>query len=392
MKITALKKIVLVITGGLLFSLAGVAYGTESITLGMNLSLSGPREAAGLSTRSGAEMLKEEINSEGGLLVGGTRYPVNLIYVDNETSLEKAVSGALKLISQDKVLGVVGPNSSSRAIPVGGISQSFRTVMVSPTSTNPRTTKNRPYIFRACFLDDFQGEVMAKFAVKEFNAKKAAVLFDSESAYPKGLAEFFKGAFEKLQGYGATVAYESFKSNPSNLSGQLRNIVSSDADVLFVPQYSNELPQILKQVRAAGWKKPILGGDAWESSDLMQKCGDLCKGLFFSAHFGVYGAEGKAEEFIKRYNTKYQKMPDGYAALGYDAANLLLTAISNLDVVNKNLFKAREDVMVKIAEIKEFEGVSGVLNMNASGDPSKSAVVIRINEKGEFESYGVEHP
>lgn len=365
---------------------------STEIVIGLNLSLSGAREAAGISTKMGAELLKEEINAAGGLKVGGSSYPLKFVYADNNTGLEKAVSGALHLISKENVLGIVGPNSSSRAIPVGGIAQSFKAPMISPTSTNPKTTTNRPFVFRACFLDDFQGEVMARFATKEFKASRAAVLFDSENAYPRGLAEFFRKAFEKEHGAGAVVAYEGFESDYSDLSANMKNIMASGADVLFLPQYSNELPSMLKQIRDAGWDKPVMGGDAWESSDLMENCGDLCKGLYFSAHFGALGAEGKAKAFIERYKAKYNQMPDGYSALGYDAANLLLTAVSKLDHIDKNLFVARQDVSKQLSTIKAYERVSGTLNMNSSGDPSKSAVIIRITENGEFESYATVAP
>jgi len=146
--------------------------------------------------------------------------------------------------------------------------------MITPTSTNPATTQNRPFVFRSCFLDDFQGEVMAKC---------------------------FKKSFEEEQGEGSVIAFMSFESDPSDLSPQLAKIVASDAEVLFVPQYAVELPGILKQIRDAGWDKPIMGGDTWEFSDLMETCGDLCKGLFFSSHFSSYGAEGTALAFVKDY-------------------------------------------------------------------------------------------
>lgn len=375
-----------------LFPLTGQAEVTDKILIGFNLSLTGPREAAGVSSKQGTELLKEQINSAGGLQVGSNRIPVEFIYGDNETKLEPGVKSALELISKQQVLGIVGPNSSSRAIPVGGIAQSFKTPMVSPTSTNPKTTDNRPFVFRACFLDDFQGEVMAKFAIKEFKAEKAAVLFDIENAYPRGLAEFFKKSFETLKGAGSIASFESFKSDPSNLSEQIKAINNSGADVLFVPQYSHELPGILKQLREGGWDKPILGGDAWESSDLMVKCGDLCKGSFFSAHFAAFGAKGTAKSFVDSFTAKYNFQPDGYAALSYDAANLLLTAISQLDSIDSNLFAARNEIKEKLSAIQQFEGVSGTINMNSSGDPKKSAVIIKITDDGKFESYAIEHP
>jgi branched-chain amino acid transport system substrate-binding protein len=364
----------------------------QKLTIGLNLPLSGDRAATGISSKEGAELLRDQINGAGGLKVGDDRYEVEYVYADNESNPQKAVAATLELITRHNVLGVVGPNASSNAIPAGNICESFKTPMISPTSTNPRTTENRPFVFRACFLDNFQGEVMAKFAIKEFKATKAAVLYDISSAYPKGLAEFFKTAFEAKQGPNSVVAFENFLSSEKDLTLHLDRIVASDADVLFLPQYAHEIPSIIGQARARGWKKAILGGDAWESSDLMEKCGDKCKGLFFSSHFGAVGAKGKTLTFVEQYQAKYNQLPIGYAALGYDATNLLLTAISNIGTIRPNLLENRAAIKDQIAAIKGFEGVSGVLDMNASGDPSKSAVIIRINDKGEFESYAIENP
>ncbi|MFT5702163.1 MAG: branched-chain amino acid transport system substrate-binding protein [Desulforhopalus sp.] len=375
-----------------LITITPSSYALDTVTIGLDLPLSGSLSDLGLESLAGAELLESQINNKGGILVGGKRYPVKFITIDNTSTVEQSVSGALKLISRDKVLGVVGPNASSNAIPVGGICASFKTPMITPTSTNPATTKNRPFVFRSCFLDDFQGEAMAKFAIKEFGAKKAAVLFDKNNAYPKGLAKFFKKAFEEEQGDGSVVSFAAYESNSSDLSPQLAQIVGSEAQVLFLPQYAHELPSILKQIRDAGWDKPILGGDAWESSELMKTCGDLCKGLFFSSHFSPYGAKGESLAFVKEYEKKTGKLPTAFAALGYDATNLLLAAISKLDSLDGNLFTLRADIQKQLTTISGFEGVSGTVNMNTSGDPAKSAVIIRISDDGKFEAYGSVKP
>lgn len=372
--------------------LVGIGQAAEPIVIGLNLPLSGSLQDIGLNTREGTELVLEETNAAGGLLIGGTRHPVRFVYADNKSNLESAVAGALNLISRDKVLGIVGPCASSNAIPVGGIADSFKTPMVSPTSTNPKTTQNRPFVFRACFLDNFQGEAMARFAIKEFKAEKAAVIYDIDNAYPKGLAEFFKSAFEAQKGAGSVVAFESYESDASNLSASFARIVDSGADVLFVPQYAHELPGILKQAREAGWRKVVMGGDAWEASDLMANCGDLCKGLFFSSHFGAVGAKGLAADFVTRYTEKTGKTPTAFAALGYDTAKLMLEAVSRVDGFTGNLFTDRAKVKEQVEKLQGFEGVSGTITMNESGDPAKSAVIIRITEQGEFESYASESP
>lgn len=364
----------------------------ETIRVGLILPLSGPRKASGLSTKAGAELLKEELNAQGGILIGKQRYQLEFVYADNETNLVPAVKGALRLISNDMVLGIVGPNASSRAIPVGAIAQAYKIPMVSPTSTNPKTTKSRPFVFRACFLDDYQGEAMARFSINEFKAKKAAVIFDAESAYPEALAASYKDSFERESGQNTVVAYESFKTDYSNLESQLKRVMESNADILFLPQYSNELPSIMKQIRTAGWDKPVIGGDAWASSDLVEICGDLCKGLFFSAHFGPLGAEGKAKEFVDKYRQRYGTLPSNHSALGYDAASLLIQAISKIDKIERNIFVTREKVRVEFSKIADFQGVSGLFNMDSSGNPSKSAVIIRIDEDGNFKSYTTVKP
>ncbi len=390
----SLKNRILVIVTSLLLSFVflAIAQAEQVIKIGLNLPLSGPREATGVSTRAGAELIRDQINDSGGLQVGDSRYKVEYVYADNESNPQAAIAATLKLITQDKVLGIIGPNASSNAIPAGGICESFKTPMVSPTSTNPRTTENRPFVFRACFLDNFQGEVMAKFAASEFKATKAAVLYNIASAYPKGLAEFFKSAFEARQGAGSVVVFENFLSSEKDLTSHLDKIVASDADVLFLPQYAHEIPSFVGQARARGWNKPILGGDAWESSDLIANCGDKCKGLFYSSHFGAVGAKGKTQTFVEQYQAKTNQLPTGYGALGYDAAYLLLTAISSMDNLSPNLLQNRVMIKDKLAAIRGFEGVSGTLDMNIAGDPVKSAVVILINKDGAFESYKTESP
>lgn len=377
----------------LLLSAPSDVIAAQKIILGFNLPLSGARKATGISTKEGAELLKTQINNKGGIKIGENLYQIDFIYSDNNSTPNGAVNAAIELITKKNVFGIVGPNASSNAIPAGGICQSFGTPMVSPTSTNPRTTLDRPFVFRACFLDNFQGEVMANFATTELGASKAAVLYNIASAYPKGLAEFFKSAFEQKTESGSVVAFENFLSNEKDLTGYLKTIKNTDADVLFLPQYAHEIPEIIKQARQVGWDKPILGGDAWESTDLMPACGDLCKGMYFSSHFGAIGAKGITKTFVDQYQQKNKQLPTGYSALGYDAANLLLTAISKIgDISHGNLLKIRKEIAAELANIKGFEGVSGTLDMNAAGDPIKSAVVIKINDNGEFEAYKTEKP
>ena len=359
----------------------------ESITIGLNIPLTGDIPKVGEGSKYAAEMVKEKIKAQGGIQVGSKTYDVEFLYEDNESKAESATATAIKLITQDRVLGIIGPQSSKQAIPAGEITNSFKTPMISPWSTNPQTTRDRPYVFRGCFLDPFQGPVVANFATREFKAKKAAVLYDIASDYPKGLAEFFKEAFEKLHGPGSVVAFETFTTKDRDFSAQLTKIVKSDADFLFTPQYYDEVPLIVKQAHELGWKKPIMGSDSWGSAELMKLCGNNCKGLFFTTHYAAAGAKGATREFIDTYRQKYGYVPDDVAALTWDSIWLMLKAIQNTGGLTGNIDKDRDAVKDQLAKIRDFQGITGKMTFTLEGDPDKCAVVVKINQNGEFEFY-----
>jgi branched-chain amino acid transport system substrate-binding protein len=362
-------------------------WGAKTLKVGFNIPLTGDIPKVGECSKFAAEILKEEINKAGGLKVGTESYQVEFAYQDNESKAESATAAALKLITQDQVLAIIGPQSSKQAIPAGEICDNNKTPMISPWSTNPKTTEGRPYVFRACFLDPFQGPVAANFASEEFKAKKAAVLYDIASDYPKGLAEFFKSAFEKLHGAGSVVAFETFTTKDRDFSAQLTNIVKSGADVLFVPQYYDEVPLIVKQAHELGWKKPIMGSDSWGSAELMKLCGDDCKGLFFSTHYAAAGAKGATKEFIDKYQAKYGYVPDDVAALTWDAIRLLFQAVQNTNGLSGNIDKDRDAVKDQLTQIKDFDGITGKMTFTPGGNPTKCAVIVKISDKGEFEFF-----
>jgi branched-chain amino acid transport system substrate-binding protein len=359
----------------------------QTIKVGFNIELTGDIPKVGESSKFAAEMLKEKINAAGGIKAGDKTYKLDFVYEDNEAKAESATSSALKLITQDQVLAVIGPNASKQAIPAGEVCNANKTPMVSPWSTNPKTTEGRPYVFRACFLDPFQGPVAAKFVTEEFKVKKAAVLYDIASDYPKGLAEYFKDAFEKIHGAGSVVAFETFTTKDKDFSAQLTKIVNSGADVLFTPQYYDEVPLIVKQAQELGWKKPIMGSDSWGSAELMNLCGDACKGYFFSTHYAAAGAKDATKEFIDQYKAKYGYVPDDVAALTWDATRLLLQAIQNTGGLSGTLDKDRDAIREQLAKITDFDGITGKMTFKAHGDPVKCAVVVKISANGEFEFF-----
>ena len=359
----------------------------KAIKIGINAPLTGDIPKVGEGTKYAAEMWLEDINKAGGLDVGGQKYKVELVIEDNESKADSAVTVATKLITQDQILVMVGPQASKQAIPAGEVANNNETPMISPWSTNPRTTEDRPWVFRACFLDPFQGPVVAKFATEEFGFTKAAVLYDVASDYPKGLAEFFKAAWEELHGPGSVVAYETFTTKDRDFSAQLTKIKGSGAEFFFTPQYYDEVPLIAKQAHELGWTKPIVGSDSWGSAELMTLCGDDCKGLFFSTHYAAAGAKGATKEFIDRYNAKYGYVPDDVGALTWDAMLIVQKAIQDCGKITGDLKADRKCIRDALARIKDFEGITGKMTFTEEGDPIKCAVIVKISDAGEFEFY-----
>ena len=376
----------------ILFFAAGMggfafAKAPEFIIIGVNAPLTGDIPKVGEGTKYAAQMWLEDVNAAGGIAVGGKKYKVELVIEDNESKAESAVKANTKLITEDEVLAIVGPQSSKQAIPAGGKANELGTPMISPWSTNPDTTKDRPFVFRGCFLDPFQGPVVANFIKDEFGYTKAAVLYDVASDYPKGLAEFFKAAWEKLNGPGSVVAYESFTTKDADFSSQLTKIINSGAEVIFTPQYYNEVALIVQQAHQLGWDKPIVGSDSWGSAETVKLCGKDCYGLFFSTHYAAAGAKGATKEFIDRYNKEYGYVPDDVAALTWDSIRIVQQAIQDCGKLTGDIKKDRQCVRDALAKIKEFDGITGKMTFTEDGDPIKCAVIVRISDAGEFEFY-----
>lgn len=365
--------------------LAATAFAADTIKIGFNIPLTGDIPKVGESSKFSAEMLKADINEAGGLEVGGKKYMLEFIYEDNEAKAESAVTTALKLIEKDQVLAMIGPNSSKQAVPAGEVADDNRTVMVSPWSTNPDTTLDRPWVFRAAFLDPFQGPVAVNFAVKTFKASTAAVLYDLSNDYSKGLAEIFRDVFEKKMGKNSVVAFESHGTKDQDFSAQLTKIISANPDFIFVPDNYNQVALIVRQARQLNYKGQFMGSDAWGSSELMTLCGDDCKGLYFSTHYAAAGAKGATKEFIDRYTEKYGYVPDDVAALTWDATRIVLKAIQDTGGLKGKLKKDRKAIRKAMAAIPKFNGITGGMNFDEQGDPIKCAVVVNISDEGTFQ-------
>jgi len=357
------------------------------IKIGINAPITGDIPKVGEGSKYAAQMWLEDIEKAGGLQVGDKKYPVALVIEDNESKAESAVKANTKMITEDGVMVIIGPQSSKQAVPAGGVANDYQTPMISPWSTNPDTTKDRPFVFRACFLDPFQGPVAAKFVKEEFGYTKAAVLYDVASDYPKGLAEFFKMAWEEINGPDSVVAYESFTTKDTDFSSQLTKIKDSGAEFLFTPQYYNEVALIVKQAHELGFNNPIIGSDSWGSAETVSLCGEDCYGLFFSSHYAAAGAQGATKEFIDRYQQKHGYVPDDVAALTWDAIRLAQQAIENTGGLTGDIKKDRVAVRDQLAKIKDFAGITGNMTFTEEGDPIKCAVIVRISDQGEYEFY-----
>ncbi len=363
--------------------LAVPAMAAQTIKIGFNIPMTGDIPEVGEGSKNAAEMYLADINGAGGLEVGGKKYKLDFIYMDNESKADSAVNVALKLIEQEEVVAIIGPNSSKQAVPAGGTCNENRVPMISPWSTNPATTFDRPWVFRAAFLDPFQGPVIADFAAKKFGAKTAAVLYDVENDYSVGLAEVFKSAWE-AKGLGPVVAYESNGTKDQDYSAQLTTIIAAKPDFIFIPENYNQVALIIPQARDLGYKGPFMGSDSWGTPDLVKLCGPQCNGQYFSTHYAAAGATGATKVFIDRYMAKYGAEPADYAALTWDSIGLLMEGIKNAGVVDSNPRKMRKAIRDGLAAIKSFDGITGSSRFDDQGDPIKCAVVVKISDTGKF--------
>ncbi|WP_319542232.1 ABC transporter substrate-binding protein [uncultured Pseudodesulfovibrio sp.] len=356
---------------------------SNTIKIGFNLPLTGDIPEVGEGSKNAAEMYLKDINDAGGLEVGGQKYMLEFVYMDNESKAESATNVALKLIDQENVVAIIGPNSSKQAVPAGGTCNDNRVPMISPWSTNPNTTLDRPWVFRAAFLDPFQGPVVADFAAKKFAAKTAAVIFDVSNDYSKGLAEIFKTSWE-AKGLGPVVAFESHGTKDQDFSAQLTTVIAANPDFIFVPDNYNQVALIIQQARDLGYTGPFMGSDAWGTPDLIKLCGDVCYGNFFSTHYAAAGAKGATKIFIDRYEKAYGATPADYAALTWDSIGIMIEAIKNAGKVESDPVAMRKAIREGLSAIKSFDGITGSSKFDAQGDPIKCAVVVKISDQGEF--------
>jgi len=350
-----------------LLALAASAFAQDEIKVGVYASLTGGQASFGISQNNAIALGADEINKAGGVL----GKPIKLVVEDDRSTPGESATIVRKLIANDKVVAILGEFASSRSLEGGPICQESKIPMISPGSTNPKVTEIGDYIFRTCFMDSFQGIVMAKFALSK-GYKKAAILTDEKQDYSKGLALYFKEYFSKNG--GEIVKEQSYSSGDKDFRAQLTSIKSAKPDVVFLPGYYNEVALIGRQARQFGVKVPFLGGDGWEGDALLKVAGNTLDGCFFSTHFSADNQDAAVQAFIKNYKAKFGTVPDCQAALGYDTVRLLAQAITRAG--NTSPAALRE----AIAATKDFQGVTGKISLDANRNASKPAVVQTIGE------------
>lgn len=356
----------LVLASMVLTACGGAGAATGPIKVAVLAPLSGPVPTFGVSTRDGALMAIEEWNAKGGVL--GQK--IESVVADSQCTADPAVNAANKVIDQDGVHYIVGEVCSKASIPISEIAEAKGVVQISPTSTNTAVTLNpdgstKKYVFRACFIDPFQGLVMAKFALSQ-GKKTAFIMFDKGNDYVLGLAEAFEKSF--TEGGGTIVGKEAYTGQDTDFSAILTKVADSKAEVLFLPDYYNIVNLVGAQAKERGVTAIMMGGDGWDSTDLDAAAAD---GGYFSNHYSAEDTRSIVVDFVSRYEAKYGSKPDALAALAYDATNLLLASIEKAGKDDPALVK---DALAAL----QYEAVSGKITFDAQHNPIKAAVVMHV--------------
>ncbi len=336
------------------------------ITLGEFASLTGTTATFGQSMNDGVQLALEELNASGGLL--GKKVEVKV--EDDQSKPEEAKIAVLKLIKQDGVVALLGEIASSRSLAAAPEAQKSKIPMLSPASTNPKVTQVGDYIFRACFVDTFQGSSMARFAYEDLGLRKIAILYDIKNDYSVGLMEFFEKTFQQIG--GTILKKESYSEGDIEFRAQLTAIKAEHPDGIYLPGYYTEVGLIAKQARELGLNQPLMGGDGWDSSKTLEIGGSAVEGAYYSNHYSAEDPSPVVQGFIKKYQGKFNQVPDAMAVLGYDSANMMFDAIRRAGSVEG---KAIRDAL---AATKDFPGVSGNITMDPERNASKNIVILKI--------------
>ena len=346
--------------------------GSDVIKVGEFASLTGSEATFGQSSHNGTALAIEDINAAGGVL--GKK--IQLLTEDDQSQAGQPATVVRKLISSDNVVAILGEVASSRSLEAAPICQENKIPMISPASTNPKVTAAGDYIFRVCFIDPFQGTVMANFARHALHLKTAAVLKEASSDYSVGLAKYFVAGF--TADGGQIVGEENYSHGDKDFNAQLTALKADNPDGIFVPGYYTEVGLIALQARQLGITVPLFGGDGWESSSLVPIGGKALEGCYFSTHYSPEDTSPAVQNFVKEYRAQYGDIPDAMAALGYDSAMILADAIKRAGSVDGA--KVRD----ALTATKDFPGVTGRITIDANRNASKPAVILTVTN-GQFQ-------
>lgn len=371
-----MKKALLMIS---IMALTTITVMAENIKIGVISSLSGPVAIYGQTTYNGVKLAVDKLNAAGG--INGNK--VELIVEDDKGDPAEAVTAAKRLISEKKVIAILGPTISSTCLAVAPIAQQNKVPMLTATGTNIKITDAGDYIARTCFIDPFQGAVMAKFGLENLKAKTAVIIKDVNSDYSEGLADEFVKVFEKNGGKILdTVAYAT---NDVDYSSQLTKVKSLNPDVIFVPGYYNEVSLLIKQARDLQIKSKFLGGDGWDNGKLFEIAGSAVLGSYISSHFSPESQDPLIQNFLSDYRKSFKEEPSVLSALGYDAAGIMLESVKNAKALTG------EDIKNNINATKGYKGVTGVITLDEKRNAIKSAFVLEAKDGG-FKYYATIEP
>jgi branched-chain amino acid transport system substrate-binding protein len=338
----------------------------QDIRVGGVGPVTGEAATFGVSTKNGIMLAAEEWNAKGGLF---NNRKVRIIFEDDKGDPAEGATVYTKLIQQDNVVAIIGTVMSKVTLAGAPIAQAAGIPMISPTSTNEMVTKVGDYIYRACFIDPFQGTVGANFAFRDLGARRAAALFDIGNDYTKGLAENFRNQFLKLG--GQVVAFEGHPFGATDFKAQLTKILAGKPDVLYLSDYYNDVGLIAKQARELGFTGPMVGGDGWDSPDLVKIGGTAVDNGFFTNHYAAADPRPIVQDFVKKYKAKFGAEPDALATLAYDAANIMFDAI-------KRAGSTKGSAIRDALKTTNLNVVSGQVTFDANRNPIKSAVIIEM--------------
>lgn len=336
------------------------------IIIGHYASMTGSTAHFGQDTDKAVRLAVDQVNQAGG--VNGRK--IKVVTLDTRGDSAEAANAVSRLIDVEKATAILGEVSSSLSLAGGRVAQRQRIPMVSPSSTNPKVTEIGDFIFRVCFLDPFQGKVMANFARDNLKLERVAILRDVKNDYSIGLADAFRSAFTAKG--GKIVVEQSYSQGDTDFSAQLTAIKGTDAQAIFVPGYYSEVGAIARTAERLGLKIPMLGGDGWDAPDLTKIGGPALNGSYFSNHFAPDVATPEAQKFVAEFKARYGQEPTGLGALGYDAAGVLIDAMKRAGSADP---KAVRDAL---AQTKDFQGVSGKITIDSNRNAQKSAVVLKI--------------